>query len=117
MGSPPTAHDMDAPLVTDAPVPKRSDYIPRKCSVTNCLLSSKDHASVQINVGHVDQFGAYTNDYSVYCLSGQVRRQGEADQGLNRLSVDAGFMNSRVLKYAVWRHPDMGTKRRESNVT
>merc|ERR1711924_430928 len=31
---------------------KNHDYYkPRKCSVTNRLLGSKDHASVQINVG------------------------------------------------------------------
>ncbi|KAF5941857.1 hypothetical protein HYC85_019500 [Camellia sinensis] len=26
-------------------------YIPRKCSATNRLITAKDHASVQINVG------------------------------------------------------------------
>merc|ERR1712093_514440 len=74
------------------------NYNPRKCCVTNCLLTSKDHASVQLNVGQVDQHGIYTGDYQVYCLSGAIRRQGEADNGLNRLAVEAGFMNARVLK-------------------
>ncbi|XVE74503.1 hypothetical protein DITRI_Ditri12bG0022300 [Diplodiscus trichospermus] len=31
-------------------------YIPRKCSATNRLITSKDHASVQINIGHLDEF-------------------------------------------------------------
>merc|ERR1711912_170664 len=74
----------------------KSDYVPRKCCVTNRLLTSKDHASVQLNVGHADQFGIYTGEYTVYCLSGAVRRMGEADDGLNRLAVEAGFMNRRL---------------------
>merc|ERR1712216_695098 len=78
-------------------ITKRSDYIPRKCSITNSLLSSKDHASVQMNVGHVDQYGIYTNDYTVFCLSGGIRRQGESDQGLNRLAVECDFMSNRIL--------------------
>merc|ERR1712022_84780 len=77
---------------------QKSDYCPRKCCITNRLLTSKDHASVQINVGQVDQYGIYTNEYNVYALSGAVRRQGEADYGLSRLAVAAGIMNSRVLK-------------------
>merc|ERR1712144_159994 len=88
---------MDPPSETLA-VKSKSDYIPRKCCITNSLLTSKDHASVQINVGHVDTYSIYTGDYTVYCLSGAVRRQGEADVGINRLAVAAGFMNSRVLK-------------------
>ena len=34
-------------------------YIPRKCSWTNRLIEAKDHASVQVNVGHLDQSGVY----------------------------------------------------------
>merc|ERR1711881_503460 len=83
--------------VPEAPKSK-SDYVPRKCCITNALLTSKDHASVQLNVGHVSQNGVYTGDYTVYCFSGKIRRQGEADTGLNRLAVKAGFMNGRVLK-------------------
>merc|ERR1711966_416590 len=76
----------------------KNDYVPRKCCITNRLLTSKDHASVQINVGHVDQFGIYTGDYTVYALSGAVRRMGSSDEGINRLSVQDNHMNSRVLK-------------------
>ena len=69
------------------------------CScVTNSLITSKDHASVQINVGQVDQYGIYTGEYTVVCLVGHIRRQGEGDSGMNRLAVDAGIMNGRVLK-------------------
>eukprot|EP00657_Telonema_sp_P-1_P002841 TRINITY_DN165_c0_g1_i4.p1 TRINITY_DN165_c0_g1~~TRINITY_DN165_c0_g1_i4.p1 ORF type:complete len:128 (+),score=58.06 TRINITY_DN165_c0_g1_i4:137-520(+) len=73
-------------------------YMPRKCSVTNRLLGSKDHASVQINVGHVDKYGSYTGEYTVFCLSGATRRMGEGDFGLNYRCVEQKFMNPRVLK-------------------
>merc|ERR1712205_37976 len=79
-------------------IKSKSDYNPRKCSVTNQLLNSKDHASVQINAGQVDQYGIYTGEYNVYALCGALRRRGESDSGLNRLAVEAGFMNARILK-------------------
>merc|ERR1711998_339336 len=89
---------MDPPSETLA-VKSKSDYVPRKCCITNALLTSKDPASVQINVGHVDHNGIYKRDeYTIFCLSGTIRRQGEADVGLNRRCVQAGFMNCRVLK-------------------
>merc|ERR1712146_495732 len=85
MGTPSQSHTQQMDPVENLAVHNKSDYVPRKCCITNSLLTSKDHASVQINVGMADQFGIYTGDYSVYCLSGNVRRQGEADAGLNRL--------------------------------
>merc|ERR1711977_581196 len=90
---------MDPAPVTDSlAVKSKSDYIPRKCSITNALLTSKDHASVQLNVGDVDQYGIYTGDYNVVALSGAIRRQGAADEGVNRIAVEKGYMNARVLK-------------------
>ncbi|KAF9620957.1 hypothetical protein IFM89_015779 [Coptis chinensis] len=50
-------------------------YIPRKCSATNRLITSKDHASVQINVGHLDVDGLYTGKFSTFALCGYVRAQ------------------------------------------
>merc|ERR1711964_81938 len=73
-------------------------YMPRKCSVTNRLLGSKDHASVQINVGSVDKYGIYTGEYNVFCLSEALRRRGESDFGLNMKCVEAKLMNQRVLE-------------------
>ncbi|KAM5568991.1 small ribosomal subunit protein eS21y [Rosa sericea] len=60
-------------------------YIPRKCSATNRLITSKDHASVQINIGHLDENGIYTGQFSTFALCGYVRAQGDADSGLDRL--------------------------------
>ncbi|PIA44448.1 hypothetical protein AQUCO_01700207v1 [Aquilegia coerulea] len=60
-------------------------YIPRKCSATNRLITSKDHASVQINVGHLDENGVYTGQYSTFALCGFIRAQGDADSAVDRL--------------------------------
>ncbi|KAG0485621.1 hypothetical protein HPP92_009700 [Vanilla planifolia] len=60
-------------------------YIPRKCSATNRLITAKDHAAVQINVGHLDEHGIYTREFSTFALSGFVRAQGDADSALDRL--------------------------------
>ena len=55
-------------------------------SATNRLISAKDHAAVQINVGHVDENGIYIKgDYTTFALSGFIRKMGQADQALNRL--------------------------------
>ncbi|KAK4782310.1 hypothetical protein SAY86_016412 [Trapa natans] len=50
-------------------------YIPRKCSATNRLITSKDHASVQINVGHLGPDGIYTNQFTTFALCGYIRAQ------------------------------------------
>ena len=48
-------------------------YIPRKCSWTNRLIAAKDHASVQINIGHLDEQGIYNGQTTTYALCGFVR--------------------------------------------
>ena len=60
-------------------------YIPRKCSATNRLIHSKDKASVQLNVGHVNADGVYTGEFTTMALCGFVRAQGEADGAFDRL--------------------------------
>ena len=47
--------------------------IPRKCSWTNRLITAKDHASIQVNIGHLDDTGVYTGQYTTVALSGFVR--------------------------------------------
>merc|ERR1711924_186458 len=79
-------------------LPEEVRLRPSQVRATNRLLSSKDHAAVQLNVGQVDQYGIYTNEYVVYCLSGAIRRQGASDFGLCRLAVRDGLMNARALK-------------------
>jgi len=60
-------------------------YVPRKCSATNRIITAKDHASVQINIGHVDANGLYDGHFTTFALSGFVRAQGDADSSLDRL--------------------------------
>ncbi|VAH26660.1 unnamed protein product [Triticum turgidum subsp. durum] len=50
-------------------------YVPRKCSATNRIITAKDHASVQINIGHVDANGLYNGSFTTFALSGFVRAQ------------------------------------------
>lgn len=42
-------------------------------SWTNKLITAKDHRSVQINIGHLDESGLYTGSFSTFALCGQVR--------------------------------------------
>jgi hypothetical protein len=44
-------------------------------SATNRLITSKDHASVQINIGHLDASGHYTGQFTTFALCGFVRAQ------------------------------------------
>ncbi|OIT33679.1 small ribosomal subunit protein eS21 [Nicotiana tabacum] len=61
-------------------------YIPRKCSATNRVITSKDHASVQLNVGHLDDKGLYIpGSFTTFALCGFIRAQGDADSALDRL--------------------------------
>jgi len=60
-------------------------YLPRKCSWTNKLIPAKDHGSVQINIGHIDENGVYNNQYTTFALHGTVRATGEADSSIDHL--------------------------------
>lgn len=69
-------------------------YVPRKCSATNRIIKAKDHASVQISVGKVDENGRYTGENQVYALCGFVRSMGESDDALNRLAQRDGLLKN-----------------------
>ncbi|CEG66650.1 hypothetical protein G6F70_003796 [Rhizopus microsporus] len=73
-------------------------YIPRKCSATNRLITAKDHASVQINVGDVNADGRYANTFSTYAFCGFVRKEAESDDSLNRLAQQDGYLKN-VFSY------------------
>merc|ERR1712157_579411 len=60
-------------------------YIPRKCSWTNRLIGAKDHAAVQINIGHLDEQGLFTGKTTTFAIGGAVRHRGESDSGLDHL--------------------------------
>lgn len=69
-------------------------YIPRKCSWTNKLITSKDHASVQLNIGHLNEDGTYSGQFTTFALNGKVRFQGESDSAVSimwgKKSAEAG---------------------------
>jgi hypothetical protein len=54
------------------------------------LITSKDHASVQINIADVDANGRSLSTSTTFALCGQVRSQGEGDDSINRLATKAG---------------------------
>ena len=54
------------------------------------LITSKDHASVQISVADVDADGLAQSTSTTFALCGQVRSQGESDDSINRLATKAG---------------------------
>eukprot|EP00898_Chlorokybus_atmophyticus_P003445 jgi/Chlat1/4100/Chrsp26S08853 len=60
-------------------------YIPRKCSATNRLITATDHGSVQINIGHLDENGVYSGQFTTFAFCGGYRSQGAADASLDRL--------------------------------
>jgi len=60
-------------------------YIPRKCAWTNKLITAKDHASIQINIGHLNEEGVYNGQFSTFALTGKVRAMGESDAALDLL--------------------------------
>ncbi len=45
----------------------------RCSSWTNKLITAKDHASVQINVGHLNEEGVFNGDFTTFALAGNVR--------------------------------------------
>lgn len=63
-------------------------------SATNRLLTSKDHAAVQINVGKVNEKGLYTKEFTTYAFCGFIRHQGASDACLNKLAQKNGFLKS-----------------------
>jgi small subunit ribosomal protein S21e len=73
------------------------------CSAaTGRLITAKDHASVQINIGHVDENGhVIPGQQTTYALCGFVRTRGESDDSLNRLATEdhllEGYVGLNVL--------------------
>ena len=54
------------------------------------LITSKDHASVQISIADVDADGKALSTTTTFALCGQVRAMGESDDSINRLATKAG---------------------------
>lgn len=63
-------------------------------SATNRLITPKDHASIQLNIGEVDSEGRYTGKSIPFAISGAVRFASEADNSLCRLATEQGILKS-----------------------
>ena len=62
-------------------------------AATNRLITAKDHASVQINIGHVDENGHIIPDqHTTYAFCGFVRARSESDDSINRLATRDGLL-------------------------
>ena len=62
-------------------------------SISNRLIQAKDHASVQVNVGHVSEEGTYIRgEYTPFAFSGYVRKKGEADAALEFLAREKALI-------------------------
>ena len=85
-------------------------YLPRKCSATNRLIPAKDHGSVQLNVGQVDESGRYTGEFYIFALAGFIRLRGESDACLDRLPHERGLLtfSKYVRRYARRHRPGRG---------
>lgn len=70
-----------------------------RSSATNRLITAKDHASVQINVGDVNSEGRYVNTFSTYAFCGFVRKEAESDDSLNRLAQEDGCKYNFVIVF------------------
>nr|UXY87373.1 40S ribosomal protein S21-2-like [Cryptomonas sp.] len=60
-------------------------YLPRKCSKTSKLLTSKDYSSIQIKIGSVNRQGFFDGHIHTYTLCGFLRKTGKSDESLNCL--------------------------------
>ncbi len=68
-------------------------YIPRKCSYTNRILTSKDHCSIQLTIGTIENGGVYKGKFEIFSLCGNLRKQGRADEAINFLVEKIDLLN------------------------
>eukprot|EP00276_Gloeochaete_wittrockiana_P009439 CAMPEP_0184663380 /NCGR_PEP_ID=MMETSP0308-20130426/47945_1 /TAXON_ID=38269 /ORGANISM="Gloeochaete witrockiana, Strain SAG 46.84" /LENGTH=82 /DNA_ID=CAMNT_0027106087 /DNA_START=30 /DNA_END=278 /DNA_ORIENTATION=- len=71
-------------------------YVPRKCSFSNRLITSKDHASVQLNFVDVDDNGVALNTNTSFAICGFLRANAKSDQAVNALAQDEGLLRKVV---------------------
>ena len=81
-------------------------------SATNQLITAKDHASVQFNVGLIDENGAYIGEYKTVAFSGFLRKGGGADQVPACSNRPSLFMT--CIAYAGTEPPDAGSRHFEA---
>jgi len=68
-----------------------NSYIPRKCSYSNQILTSKDHSSIQINLSLLNKNGIYSGKQRTYAISGMIRKKGDSDKAINLMAEKHDF--------------------------
>jgi small subunit ribosomal protein S21e len=63
-------------------------------SATNRLIDARDHASIQINIGHLDGAGQLTGEVTPLAICGFLRVKGDSDSAINRLAQERGFLKA-----------------------
>lgn len=62
-------------------------------SASNRIINAKDHASIQLAIADVDpNTGRMTDTSKSYALCGAIRRMGESDDSIVRLSKKDGII-------------------------
>ncbi|MES1908084.1 MAG: 40S ribosomal protein S21, variant 2 [Cercozoa sp. M6MM] len=70
----------------------KSFTAPRKCSATHRIIGAKDHASVQISIGLLNDNGVYNDEFLTVAFSGFVRRNGMSDAAITKIAQDNGLV-------------------------
>lgn len=63
-----------------------------RSSASNRLITAKDHAAVQINIGQVDENGVLNGEFDTIAISGYVRRKGLSDDAFFRIAREKGYV-------------------------
>lgn len=72
------------------PTPVHLIYNKLTATIADQLITSKDHASIQLSVVDVDAEGKALSTTTTFAICGQVRANGESDDSINRLATKAG---------------------------
>jgi hypothetical protein len=77
-------------------------------SWTNKLITAKDHASIQINIGHLDEHGVYDRTHATFALRGKVRAnvcslfvRASISRAYSFFGTLAAFMKSQFSNVAI----------------
>lgn len=58
-------------------------YVPWKCSASNCIIGTKDHTSIQINVAEADKVtGRFSGQFKTHAIYRAICRMGESDDAI-----------------------------------
>mmetsp|Transcript_41261 Transcript_41261/g.80646 ORF Transcript_41261/g.80646 Transcript_41261/m.80646 type:complete len:84 (+) Transcript_41261:25-276(+) len=73
-------------------------YIPRKCSFSNQILTSKDHSSIQISIGILNNNNLFFGKIKTLTISGKIRKKGLSDHALNLLVEEYDSVKTLIKK-------------------